>query len=133
MSKHIVTFLGNAKITHEALSKRISLHGRTIKSIIPDLGGVKDKPTPAALMRGYIGLSRAESADGVLIARPFSPLLFSQGPQPHASLLLDIMQKNDESPSHVNMRLLDLQKNRKQLWLKDKEWVLSLQTDAAPE
>ena len=44
------------------------------------------------MMRGYIGLSRATDADGVLIARPFSPELFNLGPQPFASLLLETLQ-----------------------------------------
>ena len=44
------------------------------------------------MMRGYIGLSRATDAEGVLIARPFSPELFNLGPQPFATLLLETLQ-----------------------------------------
>ena len=42
-------------------------------------------------MRGYIALSRVTSASCVLVAQPFNPLLFRQGPQPFPSLLFDTM------------------------------------------
>ena len=54
------------------------------------------------MMRGYIGLSRATDADGVLIARPFSPELFNLGSQPFATLLLETLQgKIPEDTLHV--------------------------------
>jgi len=43
------------------------------------------------MMRGYIALSRALAADGVLIPRPFAPTLFMQKEQPFPTLLLDTM------------------------------------------
>ena len=43
-------------------------------------------------MRDYIALSRATDAEGVLIARPFSPLLFKLGPAPFPTLLLAFLQ-----------------------------------------
>ena len=77
---------------------------------------------PNAMMRGYIALSPALDADGVLIARPFSPMLFRLGPQPFATLLLETLQgkhKEEDLPrkwaeavavvrdSTKNQRLLD--------------------------
>ena len=88
--------------------------GQTLESIIPDLGDMKDNPTPVAAMKGYIGLSRTTGAEGVLIARPFSPLLFAQGPQPYAILLLDIMQRNSDKPVQVWHRLMKLAASRKE-------------------
>ena len=55
--------------------------GRTIHSIIADLGSMKDRVSFAAAMRGYIALSRTTDAEGLLVARPFLPVLFRQGPQ----------------------------------------------------
>ena len=66
--------------------------GRTLKSCIADLGGFADVVSFLASMRGYIAMSRATDAAGILIARPFSPKLFSQGPQPFPTLLLEVLQ-----------------------------------------
>ena len=66
--------------------------GRSLKSAIPDLGGIADPVSFTSSMRGYIALSRATDAEGVLVARPFSPTLFQLGEQPFASLLLRILR-----------------------------------------
>ena len=67
---------------------------RSLKAVLPDLGGLPEPATFSVSMRGYIALSRALDADGVLIARPFAPTLFQQGPQPFATLLLAELQGN---------------------------------------
>ena len=54
--------------------------GRSLHAVIPDLGGIAEPPSFTAMMRGYIALSRATEADGLLIARPFSSNLFKLGP-----------------------------------------------------
>jgi hypothetical protein len=66
--------------------------GRSMKAVIPDLGGFVEPPSFEAMMRDYIALSRATDAEGVLIARPFSPLLFKLGPAPFPTLLLAFLQ-----------------------------------------
>ena len=66
--------------------------GRTLKACLPDLGGLMEPPSLTAMMRGYIALSRATDADGILVARPFSPMLFQQGEQPFPTLLLRVLQ-----------------------------------------
>ena len=68
--------------------------GRTLTASVPDLGDLHDKVTFAALMRGYIALSRATSREGVLINRPFSPKLFTQGSQPFPTLLMEALKTN---------------------------------------
>ena len=55
--------------------------GQTLQSTIPDLGDEFCPPSQHAAMRGYIALPRVTAADGLLVAQPFSPLLFSMGPQ----------------------------------------------------
>ena len=66
--------------------------GRSLNAVIPDLGGVAEPVGFTAMMRDYIALSRATEADGLLIARPFSPNLFKLRQQPFATLLLETLQ-----------------------------------------
>ena len=47
---------------------------------IPSLDGITDLPNGQRAMRGYIALSRAEDAEGLVIAEPFAPTLFQKGP-----------------------------------------------------
>ena len=67
--------------------------GRTLRSAIADLGTFADLPSQSAAMRGYIALSRATDAEGLLISRPFPPKLFAQGPQPYPTLLMNVLQE----------------------------------------
>ena len=66
--------------------------GQTLDAAIPDLGDEFSMPSQHGAMRGYIALSRVTSADGLLIAQPFSPLLFRMGPQAWPSLLFAVLQ-----------------------------------------
>ena len=66
--------------------------GRTLQSAQADLGAVEQKPTHAMTMKGYIALSRVTDAEGIVISRPFSPLLFQLGPQPFPTLLLEVLR-----------------------------------------
>ena len=68
--------------------------GCTLEAAIADLGSFEEKPSSASAMRGYIALSRPTDAEGILINRPFSPLLFKQGPQPYPNLLLKVLQND---------------------------------------
>ena len=43
-------------------------------------------------MKGYITLSRLKTAHKLLLVQPFNPLLFKQGPRPHPTLLLSVLQ-----------------------------------------
>ena len=65
--------------------------GQTLKTAIPDLGDEFCTPSQSAAMRGYIALSRVKSADGLLIAQPFSPVLFRMGSPPWPTLLFDVL------------------------------------------
>ena len=71
-----------------------SATGRNMKSSILDLGDVGACPSLDAAMRGYIGLSRVRAAHNLLVVQPFSPLLFSQGPQPFPSALMEVLRGN---------------------------------------
>ena len=65
--------------------------GQTLDAAIPDLGDEFSLPSHHAAMRGYIALSRVTTVDSLLIAQPFSPLLFQMGPQPWPNLLFKVL------------------------------------------
>jgi len=88
--------------------------GRTLASAIGDLGGVSDKPSQAAAMRGYITISRVKSAGGLLLVQPFSPKLFNQGPQPFPTLLLQTL-KGDVPEEELAVRCALIEENQKEL------------------
>ena len=69
-----------------------SATGRTLRSSIPSLDGITDLPNGQRAMRGCIALSRAEDAEGVVVAEPFAPTLFQQGPAPFPTLLLEVLK-----------------------------------------
>ena len=71
-----------------------SATGRTMNSSIVDLGDIGSYPSFDAAMRGYIALSRVRAAHHILLAQPFSPMLFRQGTQPFPSLLLEALRGN---------------------------------------
>ena len=69
-----------------------SATGRTLKASVPSLDGITDLPNQQRAMQGYIALSRAEDAEGLVIAEPFAPTLFQQGPAPFPTLLLEVLK-----------------------------------------
>ena len=54
-----------------------SATGQELSGVLPDLGAFADKPNYAAMMRGYIALSRVKDAEGLLVVQPFSPMRFA--------------------------------------------------------
>ena len=84
-----------------------TIHGatcRTLSSGIPDVGAFKDKPSPASAMEGMFALSRVKRMQDVVIARPFPPGLFQQGPAVFPTLLLDVL-KGRVSSDELDSRL----------------------------
>ena len=71
--------------------------GHTLKTSITDLGDFGNVPSYHAAMRGYIALSRVTSADNMLLARSFNPMLFRLGPQPFPSLLFRALGEFDDN------------------------------------
>ena len=69
-----------------------SATGRTLESAVPDLGTIEDVPNSQRAMEGYIAVSRVTSAEGLIIAQPFAPALFRQGPAPYPTLLLQVLK-----------------------------------------
>ena len=73
-------------------------------------------------MRGYIGLSRVTTADSLLIAQPFNPLLFRMGAQPYPTLLFNVLRNKikDENLKEECLRANSQTKQTK--FLKDEKW-----------
>ena len=69
-----------------------SATGRTLVSCVPDLNPIEAAPNAQSAMEGYIALSRVEDAEGLIIAQPFAPTLFQQGPAPYPTLLLEVLK-----------------------------------------
>ena len=103
--------------------------GRTLESCKADLGGFEDLPSYSSAMRNYIALSRVKNADSLLIARPFSPMLFQQGPQPWPSLLTDVLT-NAISQKDLGMECLRVrqkeQQQKQKSRLKEQLWKCGL-------
>ena len=57
---------------------------------------MEDVPNSQKAMEGYIALSRVTDAEGLIIAQPFAPTFFQQGPAPYPTLLLQV-QKGEVS------------------------------------
>ena len=53
-----------------------SYTGENLPAGIVDCLSVEDTPRPEDQWKGYIGISRLTSADGLLLAQPFAPMLF---------------------------------------------------------
>jgi len=75
--------------------------GRTLPSAIIDIGAFKSKANPNGAMEGMIGMSRVKRREHVVIARPFPPGLFRQGPAVFPTLLLTVLN------GHVRCEDLD--------------------------
>ena len=89
--------------------------GQTLRTGIADLGDFGSVPSFHAAMLGYIALSRVTSADKLLIARPFNPLLFKLGPQPFPSLLFNTLEGAfDNMPDSAFIHMCgEIEKNQK--------------------
>ena len=106
--------------------------GRSLYAVIPDLGGIPEPASFSGMMRGYIALSRATDAEGVLIARPFSPTLFKLGPQPFASLLLETLQGKitpQELPEKWSSNAAVVRDTPKQNRLLEQPWLCGVCQD----
>ena len=69
-------------------------------------------------MEGYIALSRATDAEGVILAQPFAPTLFKQGAAPYPTLLLKVL-KGHVSQLQLERKLKELQHDNVVKLLKD--------------
>ena len=69
-------------------------------------------------MEGYIALSRVTSAEGLVIAQPFAPTLFRQGPAPYPTLLLQVL-KGGVSQLELEEKLKEIENTTPEKLLKN--------------
>ena len=69
-----------------------AITGDQLKTAVGDLGSVDARVNTEDALMGYITLSRVEEGDGMLIAQPCSPALFTQGPLEGAELLMSFLR-----------------------------------------
>ena len=68
-------------------------------------------------MEGYIALSRVTDAEGLIIAQPFPPTLFRQGPAPYPTLLMQVL-KGEVSQLELENKLKEIEKATSEKLLK---------------
>ena len=66
--------------------------GSSLEACIGDLLDWWVKPTRDAAVRGYIIKSRVRKAENLLMAKPYSPALFRQGPPSGPAYLLEVLK-----------------------------------------
>ena len=69
-----------------------SVTGQEFAAIILDLRHLWDRVNLESMLMAFIGMSRVKTADGLLLAAPFSPCLFRQGQLPGPSTLMEFLR-----------------------------------------
>ena len=70
------------------------VQGQTLDAAIADFLSVDTAARPEEELAAYIASSRVREADALLIARAFSPHLFTHGEMLGPHLLLEVMRGN---------------------------------------
>ena len=66
--------------------------GGQLPALIGEMDTFDATPSQEDALKGYIVMSRVESANNIAIAQPFSPTLFRQGRLRNAELLLEVLR-----------------------------------------
>ena len=99
-----------------------SYTGESLETGIVDCLAVEDTPRAEDQWKAYIGLSRLTSADGLLVAQPFAPMLFRQGPLLGPTLLMQF-QRGEISVEQVCAAWKQSTKRKKNSFaFKDVKW-----------
>ena len=67
-----------------------SFVGATLKAAMLDCLHFGRTPTREDMLKGYLGISRVETKEGLLIVQPYHPMLFRQGVLPGPELLMQL-------------------------------------------
>ena len=81
-----------SQLCRTLLAQRMLTVGGTLNTVIGDLLSWTHTPTLELALRAYIIKSRVRDSRDLLLAEPYSPMLFRQGVQPGPHLLLQILQ-----------------------------------------
>ena len=70
-----------------------SMQGASLAAVIVDCLPVDHCPKATDMLAACIGLSRVRTKEALLIAEPFSPVLFMQGQPPGPEILMKVMKR----------------------------------------
>ena len=97
--------------------------GGQLSTAIGDLDTFDATPSQEDSLTGYIVLSRVETADKILLAQPFSPTLFTQGPLESAELLLEVLRGNvPKDELEARWDAIEANWKRRKPRLTDQQW-----------
>ena len=97
--------------------------GRTLEAAVADLKPFYKKPNQEDALMGYISISRVQKAETFLLAQPFPPMLFRQGPQPGHQLLMEFLRKEvPEENLQKRWEAIDKAKKEAKVELKLLSW-----------
>ena len=101
--------------------------GGQLPALIGEMDTFDATPSQEDALKGYIIMSRVESANNIAIAQPFSPTLFRQGKLQNAELLLEVLC------GEVNMKDLqnrweqiEKQRQQRKYKLEDQQWACGM-------
>ena len=69
-----------------------AITGGQLPALIGEMDSLDATPTEEDALKGYIIMSRVQSAENIAIAQPFPPALFRQGQLESANLLLRVLR-----------------------------------------
>ena len=101
--------------------------GGQLPALIGEMDTFDATPSQEDALKGYIVMSRVESANNIAIAQPFSPTLFRQGRLRNAELLLEVLRgqvQADELPER--WEAIETQRRQRQGKLADQKFVCGI-------
>ena len=99
-----------------------SYTGETLPTGIVDCLSVEDTPRPEDQLKSNIGIARMTAADGLLLAQPFAPMLFRQGPQQGPTLLMQFLRGELDEEALEKELEKKIATKRRSMAFKDVRW-----------
>jgi len=99
------------------------VQGMTLLAMLADCGDLLDISQLKDMLASYVALSRVRAADGLLILRTFSRMLFKQGPPPGPHVLMKLLRArlNDNATSYTIEDALEEFSRLNDSWIQDKK------------
>ena len=91
--------------------------GGQLPALIGEMDTFDASPSQEDALKGYIVMSRVESANNIAIAQPFSPTLFRQGRLRNAELLLEVLR------GHVQADVLQERWDEIEMQRRQRQWL----------
>ena len=101
--------------------------GGQLPALIGEMDTFDATPSQEDALKGYIIMSRVESANNIAIAQPFSPSLFRQGKLQNAELLLEVLRGDvDKEDLKNRWEQIDKQQRQRKYKLEDQQWACGI-------